>query len=279
MLPRVSANDRQGEFEQFIADHWRKLFNFAFRMTLDRDTASNMVEETYLRAFVGQDNLPSAERMEAWLLRILNHVLEKRLPRTPDLTFDLLDDTLRSEATRTDVVKSVTDPQRDFMLWELKQGCMTAVINCLSPGERAAFVFSTILKTPDTEAAETLGITKSAYKVRLSRARKKVADYLAPRCEHVDPLNPCRCPARVGVALHKGFIRSTGEVNLRKPVTPFGRYGTGPDAEDAPQRDVVAIYGNLPDPDPPEELLTQLHDALQSGKWDRIREKKLATEQ
>jgi RNA polymerase sigma factor (sigma-70 family) len=275
MRSSVSANGFRGEFEQFIADHWHKLFNFSFRMTLDRDSAAAVVEETFLRAYVGQDKLPSASRMEAWLLRIANHVLEKRLPRTPDLTFDLLDDTLRSEATRTDVVKSVTDPQRDFMLWELKQGCMTAVINCLSPGERAAFVFSAILKTPDTEAAETLGITKSAYKVRLSRARKKVADYLAPRCEHVDPMNPCRCPARVGVALHKGFIRSTGEVNLRKPVTPFGRYGTGPNAEDAPQRDVVAIYGNLPDPAPPEELLARLMEALETGKWDEIRERKL----
>jgi hypothetical protein len=66
---------------------------------------------------------------------------------------------------------------------------------------------------------------------------------------------------------------------LRKPVTPFGRYGTGPDAEDAPQRDVVAIYGNLPDPDPPDELVAQLLEALHSGKWDKIREKKLATDQ
>src|SRR5690606_15828595 len=136
----------------------------------------------------------------------------QRLPRTPEVNFDVLDETLRSEATRTDVVRSLTDPQRDFMLWEMKQGCMTAVINCLSPGERAAFVMSTILKKPDEDASKALGITKSAYKVRLSRARKKVANYLAPRCEHVDPLNPCRCPARVGVALRKGFIRTTSEV-------------------------------------------------------------------
>src|SRR5690606_15101877 len=124
---------------------------------------------------------------------------------------------------------------------EMKQGCMTAVINCLSPGERAAFVTATILKKNDEDAAKVLGITKSAYKVRLSRSRKKVTDYLAPRCEHVDPLNPCRCPARVGVALRKGFIRSTGEVQLRKPQTPFGRYGSGPDNEDAPLRDVMTI--------------------------------------
>ncbi len=267
------ANTRQDEFKQFIADHWRRLFNFGFRMTLDRANAESVVEETFLRAYVGQDRLPEPDRMEAWLMRIANHVLEKRLPRTPDLTFDLLDDTLRSEATRTDVVKSVTDPQRDFLLWELKQGCMTAVINCLSPGERAAFVLATVIKVGDGEAAEMLNITKSAYKVRLSRARKKVADYLAPRCEHVDPLNPCRCPARVGVALNKGFIRSTGEVNLRH-IEPFGRYGTGPNSEDAPQRDVAAIYGNLPEPDSPEELPGRLLAALESGEWDKIRDKK-----
>jgi RNA polymerase sigma-70 factor (ECF subfamily) len=266
------ANTRQDEFAEYIVNHWRRLFNFAFRMTLDRFNAESVVEETFLRAYVGQEQ-PEAARMEAWLLRIANHVLEKRLPRTPDLTFDLLDDTLRSEATRTDVVKSVTDPQRDFLLWELKQGCMTAVVNCLSPGERAAFVLANVMRIGDDDAAEMLTITRSAYKVRLSRARKKVADYLAPRCEHVDPMNPCHCPARVGVALHKGFIRSSGEVNLRN-VEPFGRYGTGPNAEDTPQRDVAAIYGHLPEPDASEEFSARLVAALRAGEWDKVRKKK-----
>jgi len=149
------------------------------------------------------------------LLSVANEVLEARLPRQPEVNFDILDETLRSEATRTDVVRSLSDPQRDFLLWELKQGCMTAVINCLPPGERAAFVVCHVLKLTDDQAAKSLGITESAYKVRLSRGRKKVGDYLAPRCEHVNPMNPCRCPARVGTALHKGFIRQVGRSAAR----------------------------------------------------------------
>ena len=116
------------------------------------------------------------------------------------------------------------------------------------------------------QAAKSLGITESAYKVRLSRARKKVGDYLAPRCEHVNPMNPCRCPARVGTALAKGFIRPVGpvagEVSLRKPAIPYGRYGTGPENDDAPMRDIAAIYGSLPEPDPPADLGTRLIDKL-----------------
>ena len=43
---------------------------------------------------------------------------------------------------------------------------------------------------------------------------------------------------------------------------PYGRYGTGPGNEDVPMRDIAAIYGGLPDPDPPadfgDRLLAQL---------------------
>ena len=269
----MSTKPRRDKFKVLLNQHLRRVYNFCFRMTLDHTRAASATEEVLLRAYVGEAP-EDPQQAEIWLIHIANHVLEQRLPRTPEVDFDLLDETLRSEATRTDVVRSLTDPQRDFMLWELKQGCMTSVINCLSPGERAAFVASNVMRMDDESAAKALGVTPAAFKVRLSRARKKVGDYLAPRCEHVNPMNPCRCPARVGVALRKGFIRSSGEVNLRKPPAPFGRYGAGPDAEDEPLRDVVTIYGNLPEPDPPEDLPAQMAAALDAGKWDRVKDKK-----
>ena len=264
------------EFKAIVDEHWRSIYHFGFRMCLDQQRASEMVEETFLRAYLGSDKLtPDPARTRTWLLHIASHVLGNKLSRTPELSFDLLDETLRSEATRTDFVRSLTEPKRDFLLWELKQGCMTSVINCLSSGERAAFVLANMMKLGDEDASRVLGITKSAYKVRLSRAQKKVTDYLAPRCEHVDPLNPCRCPARVGVAVAKGFIRSSGEIKLRRPPEPFGRYGSGQNNEDEPLRDVVAIYGNLPEPEPPEELKPRLDRLIDEGEWDRVRQQKL----
>jgi RNA polymerase sigma-70 factor (ECF subfamily) len=257
-----------------IGRHWKRVFNFAYRASLDRDLARRAVEETYLRAYVGADSLPPEPRTEAWLLRIAHHVLEKRggAPRGPDVSFDLLDEKLRSEPTRTDVVHSLSEPQRNFYLWELKQGCMTAVVNCLPPGERVAFILCAILGYTEDMAAAVLGITTSAFKVRLSRARKKVSDYLAPRCEHVDPRNPCRCPSRLGVALSHGFVGRTlnAEAHLRPE---FGRYGSMVDGEDAPLRDVMAIYASLPEPDPPADLEGALVAALESGAWAELRER------
>lgn len=242
-----------------VDPHWRRLYNFVFRLTLDHDRAERYVTDIFALAVEKADDAPSAPaEIEVWLIGIANRMLEERLPRQPEVNFDILDETLRSEATRTDIVRSLSDPQRDFLLWELKQGCMTSVINCLPPGERAAFVVCHVLKLPDEAAARSLDITESAYKVRLSRARKKIGDYLAPRCEHVNPMNPCHCPARVGTALHKGFIRPIGEVSLRKAEVPYGKYGTGLGNDDAPMRDIATIYGNLPAPDAKSDLGAKL---------------------
>ncbi|MEZ4363565.1 MAG: sigma-70 family RNA polymerase sigma factor [Kofleriaceae bacterium] len=243
-----------------VEAHWRRVYNFIFRVTLDRDRAERYCENVFATASekLTPPGGASPRQIELRLLFFANDLLEERLPRQPELNFDMLDETLRSEATRTDVVRSLSDPERDFSLWELKQGCMTAVVNCLPPGERTAFVAATILKLNENEAAESLGINVAAFKVRLSRARKKVGDYLAPRCEHINPQNPCRCPARVGIAIAKGFIPPAGEVSLRKPQ-PYGRYGVSPgNVEDASLRDISAVYGSLPDPDPSPDLKERL---------------------
>jgi RNA polymerase sigma-70 factor (ECF subfamily) len=185
--------------------HLGAVWAFCSRMTLSTEDAQTACYETFERAAIG--NAPSSkDERELWLLKIAAYVIEKKLPPTPEVDFDLLDETLRSEATRTHEVSSLSQPEREYLLWELKQGCMTSVINCLSPGERVAFVMSSVMGKTDEQAAKALGIKVSAFKVRLSRARKKIGDYLAPRCEHIDPRNPCHCPSRIGIALQKGFI-------------------------------------------------------------------------
>ena len=248
---------------QMIERHLPTVWNFCSRMTLSINDASDATFETFERASASPHPPSDPKDLELWLLKIAAHVIEKRLPPTPEVDFDLLDETLRSEATRTHEVSSLTTPEREFLLWELKQGCMTAVINCLSPGERVAFVMSSVMSKSDEEAAKALGIKVSAFKVRLSRARKKIGDYLAPRCEHVDPRNPCHCPSRIDIALAKGFIAppSSGEVQLRTKPRPFD--------QEIKSRDAVKIFNTLPELEVPAALMARIEQAISSGAWNR----------
>src|SRR5574341_527281 len=133
----MAAKLEREQLRGLIEPHWRRLYNFMFRLTLDRDRAERYLSDLFTIAADKIASRPASQAdVEVWLLGLANQMLEERLPRQPDVNFDILDDTLRNEATRTDVVRSLSDPQRDFLLWELKQGCMTAVVNCLPPGAR-----------------------------------------------------------------------------------------------------------------------------------------------
>jgi DNA-directed RNA polymerase specialized sigma24 family protein len=254
-------------FEQTFA----QIYNLLYRLTADRGLAAEATRETFLHGHAQRASMPEgAEDARTWILRIAVQVAERRLVGCgAPPTFDELDETLRSEATRTEGIAEMSPPEHEFLLWELKQTCMTAVVNCLSLGERAAFVLSAILGLDEDRAALVLGIKSSAYKVRLSRARQKVADYLAPRCEHVYPGNPCRCPGRLGVALTRRFIAPLvpGVANV-VPRPPFGRYG----GDNEPQRDVIVIYRTLPEVDPPPELREQIAGEMSSETWDALSE-------
>ena len=250
------------KLREMVRKHVARVYNFCSRMTLESGEAMDAVYGAFARAAV-TPSLPTEEReLSQWLLRRACELLAPRLAPLPEVDFDLLDETLRSEATRTGEVRSLTNPQREFLLWELKQGCMTSVANCLPPAERVAFVLSSVMGMSDEEGARTLAIKESAFKVRLSRARKKVADYLAPRCEHVDPRNPCHCPSRIGIALSKGFIAPPprSEVSLRlRSSRPF---------EETPRAsDAVDIFRTLPEPEPPAPLIARLEAALATGTW------------
>jgi RNA polymerase sigma-70 factor (ECF subfamily) len=250
---------------QLVGTHLGAVWNFCSRMTLSSQDAETSCYETFERAAAGEAKMPASDAdVELWLLKIAAYVVEQKLPPNPEVDFDLLDETLRSEATRTHEVSSLSQPEREYLLWELKQGCMTSVINCLSPGERVAFVMSSVMGKSDEHAAKALGIKVSAFKVRLSRARKKIGDYLAPRCEHVDPRNPCRCPSRIGIALQKGFIAppQTAQVQLRTPNRPFD--------QEVKSRDATNIFRTLPGVEVPAALLQRLKQAVSSGTWKSV---------
>src|SRR5262245_44672906 len=134
---------------EMIEQNLSTVYHFCFRMTLSAADAADATYETFERASQSTHPPADSNELELWLLKIAAHVIEKRLPPTPEVDFDLLDETLRSEATRTNGVSSMTTPEREYLLWELKQGCMTAVINCLSPGERVAFVMSSVMNKSD----------------------------------------------------------------------------------------------------------------------------------
>lgn len=230
------------------------LYAFAYQMCGARRDAVRFLEELIQQvAKLDDQKLLNDGDPGRTLLGMMARSMEENLGRRSEHSFESLDNILRSDITRPIDLTNMgmgDDPTKvHLMLWELKRTCLTSVLGCLPPGVRLSFVLTDLVGLSPTEAAEMLGIKESAYRVRLTRARKRIEDYLAPRCYHVDRENPCTCTGRLMIAVDANFVKaptSTEDI----PHEPHDSGG--------PQRDVGSLYRALP-----EVKLTQ-------GEFERL---------
>lgn len=234
--------DKPSSLDELLENELPRLYAFAYHMSGSRDDARTHLEQLVKDAkATGGDKLLAAANPSDALLGLMARKVEETLGRKSDFSFDKLDQVLRSDITRPiDLSGGALDGQPGrvhLMLWELKRTCLTATLCCLPPGVRVSFVLTDLLGYGPAEASELLGIKESAYRVRLTRARKRVEDYLTPRCYHVDPQNPCTCTGRLVIAIDAQFV---------KPPPHNADIPHDPHDGDGPLRDMGSLYRALP---------------------------------
>lgn len=224
-----------------LARDFPRLYAFAFHMSGDREESKRYLTELARKAGDIEAELLGSDDPGQILLGLLARTMEEGLGRKADHTFDALDNILRSDITRPIDLRSAglgDDPIKvHIMLWELKRTCLVSVLGCLPPGVRLSFVLTDLLGYSPADAAGLLQIKESAYRVRLTRARKRIEDYLTPRCYHVDQQNPCTCTGRLMIAIDAKFV---------SPPPQVGDIPHEPHDADGPRRDMGSLYRGLP---------------------------------
>ena len=220
----------------------KNLYHFAFLMTGDREDADRFTSD-FLETANLDDALDDA-RFDT-LIGAFARDLTDKLGRAATTSFAILDNILRTEITRPldpdhQEVRGSAERVR-VMLWELKRTCLARVLCGLPPSVRVAFVLTVVFGYSPAAAARLLFIRESAYRVRLTRARKRVGDFLSPRCEHMDPKNPCTCEGRLVIALDHAFVRFPPHLK----DTPAGDHDTSHTGTD-----VELLYRELPGIEP-----------------------------
>lgn len=205
------------------------LHRLAYLATADHDQANDFVR----RALATN---PGAERSE--LVTELMRLLQNELHRTAQESFDELDQILREDLTTSD---QLTTRTRHDLLWELKRTCLVRTLGCISPSPRLAFILCDVYGATLDEAGAIFQVRPAAVRVRLTRARAVLRDYLEQRCVHFDPDNFCTCTGRLGIALRKDFI-SSDPVHPTPDNSHRGRRARSPSD----------LYAHLPIIQPPD---------------------------
>ena len=83
--------------------------------------------------------------------------------------------------------------------------CTNVMLQCLDMESRCIFILGTMFKIDSRIAGDILGMTPEAYRQRLSRIRKKMADFLGEYCGEYGS-GRCKCIDRVNYAIQSHRI-------------------------------------------------------------------------
>lgn len=165
----AKSGERQA-FDELVRRTHGDAFGLALRLTGNEEDARDVVQDAYLRAYKGLDRFRGDARFSTWLYRIVANCASTQRTRKRRHRHDELPDEALLAETRPD-----NDPALRGDFTALRDELEIAVQN-LPHRLRAVVVLRDVYGLPHEAIAEELGISVSAAKVRLHRARRRLRE-------------------------------------------------------------------------------------------------------
>ncbi len=173
LVELAKAGDREA-FDRLVRITHKDAYALALRLTANAEDARDVVQDAYLRAYKGIDRFRGDAAFSTWLYRIVANCSTTHLGRRQRQRHDTL-------SIHTEVID--TRPEHDPALQgdhaELRAR-LDAAIRDLPPRLRSVVVLRDVYDLPHEEIAAELGISTTATKVRLHRARRRLREQVLP---------------------------------------------------------------------------------------------------
>lgn len=178
LVARAKAGDASA-FSELVTHYDRRVFRMAKQITQNDDDAEDVLQEAFLKAYTHLDDFQGNSKFYTWVVRIaVNEALMKLRKRRSDRSVPLDEpiDTGEDEVPREIAVWD-ENPEETYSREELAE-LLDQAVQSLKPAYRTVFVLRDIEEMSIEETAEALGLSISAVKSRLLRARLQLREKL-----------------------------------------------------------------------------------------------------
>lgn len=172
IIEKVLGGDANA-FEELVLKYEKTVYNLALRMVGDRDDASDMTQEAFIKAYGSLSSFRGDSKFSVWIYRITTNVCL---------------DFLRSKSRKQQVSLTVSDDDEDAQLdipdpeqQLIKKISMQSVeegLKTLPDKQRQILVMRELGGMSYAEIGAALSLEEGTVKSRIFRARKRLCTFL-----------------------------------------------------------------------------------------------------
>ena len=179
VLVKKAKNHDFDAFEELVTRYETKVYNLAYKMLGSQEDAEDILQDTFISAFKSLSSFKEKSSFSTWIYRIATNACLMKLRTKQSKTVSL--DNHLSVLTKR-IVDWSENAEISFNRKELRK-VIDQAVKSLPEMYRVVFILRDIEELSNIEAAKVLGISVSAVKSRLHRARlylrEKLSDYFS----------------------------------------------------------------------------------------------------
>lgn len=206
LVGQATAGDKKA-LETLVAGVQDMVFNLSLRMLGTFADAEDAAQDILLKMITHLSSFRGDSAFTTWVFRIaVNHLknYKKHMFARFPLSFEYYGDDIENGKIQ-DVPDLTQNVEKELLAEELKMSCTNVMLQCLDPESRCIFILGTMFQLDSRIAGEILEMTPEAYRQRLSRVRRKMADFLGQYCGEYGG-GRCKCKDRVNYAIQNHRI-------------------------------------------------------------------------
>ena len=217
--------------EEIVRRIQHRVYSLSLRMLLNPEDAKDITQEILVTVITNLRGYRFEGPFRAWVLRIAVNKLKtvrKTWAEKKMASIENLDGILDRYEARGWLSKPLEAPD-PYLEAETRSVCIHALLLTLDRPHRMAFILGVVMEVSSQEGAQILDITSAAYRKRLSRARKRVQDFLLNNCGIFNHSNRCHCSHILPAYLQKGWINPDKPIfapkrGIEETAARLGRY-------------------------------------------------------
>jgi RNA polymerase sigma-70 factor (ECF subfamily) len=170
-LIQECLNGNQAAWETIVRQHWRKVFNVAYKFVGKHDEAEDLTQDIFLKIFKALDSFDRRANFQTWIISIarnlcIDHYRSVRKER----------ETIAREVDAGDLSPASTDasPLRQLEQNDLRE-MLRRALDQLPVALKTAVVMRDLHELSYQEIAERLGLPEGTVKSRINRGRIELA--------------------------------------------------------------------------------------------------------
>ncbi len=168
LIERAQQGDRAA-FAALVREHQDEVYTLARRLVRDPHLAADIAQESLIRAWKALPKFRGDAKLSTWLYRITVNTAWTHKQRAKRHSAVPIDDHFELPAP-----EDTTSPEFAGEIMELR-GRLRSALDRLPEAQRQVVVMKDVYGWSHAEIAEVTGISVTAAKVRLHRARARLA--------------------------------------------------------------------------------------------------------